>query len=63
MPPKFNMFNGHARRTNSKPDEFNKPLFVQGHHVGGNDATQKAAANGKLQKLLDGERKEAEALV
>ena len=57
------MFNGHARRTNSKPDKFNKPFFVQGHHVGGNDATQKAAANGKLQELLDGERKEAEALV
>lgn len=34
-------------------------VFIKGHHVGGNDATQKAAANGKLQELLDGERKEA----
>jgi len=34
-------------------------VFVKGHHVGGNDASQAAARNGELQKLLQGPRKDA----
>ena len=29
-------------------------VFIKGHHVGGNNNTQKAAASGKLQELLEG---------
>eukprot|EP00618_Florenciella_parvula_P039845 CAMPEP_0119536136 /NCGR_PEP_ID=MMETSP1344-20130328/49035_1 /TAXON_ID=236787 /ORGANISM="Florenciella parvula, Strain CCMP2471" /LENGTH=146 /DNA_ID=CAMNT_0007578053 /DNA_START=36 /DNA_END=476 /DNA_ORIENTATION=+ len=33
-------------------------VFVKGHHVGGNDDTQKAASDGSLTALLEGPRKE-----
>jgi glutaredoxin 3 len=31
-------------------------VFIKGHHVGGNDATQAANKSGKLKSLLEGDR-------